>query len=393
MVTFACDDAAVETLIRELADRVVALGGQINADAEISCGNGNLSIRSQATGGGDEKLIFVPETALIIASQVSFGLLGNEIILRSVDGEMGQERRSLLDLMVEIYNLTGKIAEFRAASPFLAFAQNSRISTHLLAGRHVPFEAPEAGSPDFDDHVVKLFMKSRTLGYKFGGAREKTPVLMPVIDSLNHHPAGAQFQPVGNEGEKGLSVNVGHPLDGSTECFALYGLYDPLDTCLFYAYVEPNTPFVRSVPCVLEAEGLGRITVEARAGAKYRGPLAKEIRDLRLFMPLVTAEAPGHVRLSHLIIPGPTRKFALRRVLGEVIKLLDPTQTNSVLMRRIVKAERDLLETNIAYYRDLDRILDSSSESPALAELRRLAPIQRANMQAYIDAINHPKGR
>ena len=215
---------------------------------------------------------------------------------------------------------------------------------------------------------------------------------MPVIDSLNHHPMGANFNPVREGGTKGLAVNMRRPLAGSTECFARYGLYDALDTYLHYAYVEPNAPFLRSVPCDLEVSGLGRITVRSAAGAKYDGPLAKEIQNLRIFMPRVTPEAPDQISVSHLIVPWPGRKFALRRVLTEIMKLFDPTQNDDLLIRRVGAAERDLLTQNIAYYQDLDRILEAGVLDTALTALHQLATIQHARIQAYIDAINTPDG-
>jgi hypothetical protein len=274
MASFLCDNTAVESLLRKLTDQVVALGGRISADAEIICEKGNLSIEYRVEGDAKTELIFLPEAALIPVSPVSFSLQGDEIVVRTIDGEVDAERRSLLDLMVRIFNLTGKIRNFRSASPQLSLAQSPDVLLHPMAGRPKPKKQPEPDTPEFDAHVVDLFIKSRTLGYKFGGTGKKTPVLMPIIDSFNHHPISANFLPAGDGEEKGLSVNVSRPLDGSTECFARYGLYDALDTYLHYAYVEPNTPFLRSAPCDLEVAGLGRITVRSAAGAKYDGPLA-----------------------------------------------------------------------------------------------------------------------
>lgn len=388
MASFACDNNAVESLLRKLANQVIALGGRLSADAEIGCEDGNLSIRSRTANGAKGELVAVPEAALIPVSQASFTLQGDDIVARPVDGEMDRNRRSLLQLMTEIYNLTGKIKSFRATSPRLCLAHSPEVLAHLLAGRHIPDKPPQ---PDEDDQVVRLFIKSRTLGYSFDGA-PKTPVLMPLIDSLNHHHSGANFRPVKEKGETGLAVNVSRPIAGSTECFARYGLYDAHDTYLNYAYVEPNTPFLLSVSCDLGVPDLGRITVRSASGVIYDGPLAKEIRDLRAFMPRVTPEAPDHIRVSHLIVPWPARKFALRRVLAEIIKLFDLAQNKDMLVRRVALAERDLLTQNIAYYRDLDRFLKLGAQNAALAAPRQLATIQHARIQAYIDTINTPNG-
>lgn len=390
MASIICDSAAVEPLLRKLVDLIIELGGRISADAVIICQNGNLSIEYRAEGDAKTELIFLPEAALVPVSPVSFSLQGDEIAVQAIDEEMDEKRRSLLDLMVQLYNLTGKIGDFRSASPRLCLTQSPDVLQHLLAGRPALNKQPKPDAPEFDAHVVELFIKSRTLGYKFGGTVKKTPVLMPIIDSFNHHPRGAAFRPVKEGGAKGLAVGVSRPLDGSTECFAHYGLYDALDTYLQYAYVEPNTPFLRSVPCDLEVAGLGRITVQSVAGAKYDGALAEEIRDLRIFMPRVTPEAPDHLRVSHLIVPWPARKLALRRVLAEVIKLFDPAQDKDMLVRRVAAAERDLLMQNIAYYQDLGRILDAHAQNASITALRQLAAIQRARIQTYIDAINKP---
>jgi hypothetical protein len=390
MASIICDNAAVEPLLRKLVDQIIELGGRISADAEIICQNGNLSIEYRVEGDAKTELIFLPEAALIPVSPVSFSLQGDEIIVQAIDGEMNAERRSLLDLMVRIYNLTGKIRNFRSASPRLSLALSPDVLQHLLAGRPAPKKQPEPDAPEYDAHVVGLFMKSRTLGYKFSGTSKKTPVLMPIIDAFNHHLMGAAFRSVRDGDAEGLALGISRPMAGSSECFAMYGFYDALDTYRQYAYVDQNAPFLRSAPCELEIADIGRITVQSLAGAKYDGPLAKELQSLRIFMPRVALLAPGHVRISHLIIPGPKRKFALRRVLAEIIKALDPSRTDNSLTRSVAEAERYVLTRNMAFYRDLDRMLDSRPPDSTTSALRQLAVIQRARIQTYIDAINQP---
>ncbi len=393
MAKLICDYAAVESLLHQLISQVLELGGRISADAEIVCKGGNLSIECRTDVSPEAELVFVPETALIPMSRVSMSVQDDQLVIHAIEGELDSKRRSLLDLMVHLFNLTGKIRDFRASSPRLSLLGHGHILEHLLAGRHKREPQPAPGTPEFGAFVADLFFKSRVLGYSFSGDTEKTLALMPIIDSLNHHPMGTDFRKTKKEkGAAGLAVRASRPVAGSTECFAIYGFYDTLDSYLQYAYVDQNTRFLRSVPCELNVTGVGRVTVQARAAAKYDGPLAKEIRSLRIFMPRVTLLAPDHIQLSHLIIPWPERRFALRRVLAEIFKMLDPSRPGNALMAGIAQAERDLLAQNLAYYNELERMIDPSLPDSTATALRQLVSIQRARIQAYIDAINQPTG-
>lgn len=391
MASIICDNAAVKPLLQELVAQVLDLGGRVSDYAEIVCRNGNLSIECSADASPETELCFVPEAALIPMSLVSMSVLDDQLVIQAMDGELDPRRRSLLDLMVRIFNITGKIRDFREASPRLSFLGHRHILEHLLAGRQLRERKPAPGTLAFGTFVAVRFFKARVLGYRFSEMTEKTSVLMPILDSLNHHPAGAGYRPTNNQdGTRGLAVSVNRPVAGSKENFARYGFYDALDTYLQYTYVDENTRFLRSVPCEFDVAGVGRVTVQARPAAKYDGPLAKELQGLRIFMPRVTLLAPGHIQLSQLIVPWPERRFTLRRILVEIFKGLDPSRPGNSLVASVVQAEQNLLARNLAYYQELERMIDSSVPDSAASTLRELVAIQRARIKAYVEAINRP---
>lgn len=397
MVTFVCDDRRAEQLLEKLARQVVDTGGWLDPEMQIRCEDGNLSILSDRQADSADTLIALPEATLLPVERGEFYLSGDDLCFRPSGSGLSRERSRLLDTMLEIYNVTGKIARHRATSPWLVLAGAPQILRGLVAGRAdapVPkkfLDLFESGA--FDPLTIECFVKTRVLGFKDATGRNPEPVIMPVIDFINHHPRSPGFQ-IGSGRAAAGQIAVLHstPVDGSRECFVRYGLYDAYDTYLMYSYVNEIAPFVRSVPLTIDLKGLGAITVRSVIGVRPRDKIPDHLADLRGLMPVVRKLADRRLSVSHLIIPSGVPKFALRRILAELIRSLGPSLSNDAIQRHLATAEMAVLSTNIRFYENLVRSLDNdghtSSTASATAVVRQLAELQLSKIHDYIAAIN-----
>jgi hypothetical protein len=391
---FTCDDHGIEKLLVRLARDVSALGGGIHPEVQISCEDGDLSIRADGALALKTPLISVPEPALLPVDEIGFVVRDDELGLASPQTHLSPARRRLLDTMLEIYRRTGKIGSHRATSPWLALAHEPTILERLVQGRAT---APAIRNfhRDFlegryDELTTKSFIKTRTLGFRLG-AQRPTPVLMPIIDFVNHHPGAPGFRTgTDSTGIRRVAIQQANPIAASAECYVRYGNYDALDTYLVYGFVEQSAPFVRSVPLNFQLDGIGTIEVHSAIGsnkAAGSGKLPPHLQAVRQFMPAVQPVSETHLILSHLMIPAGPPEFALRRILQELLVGMRPNLDQVGLQNYVAKAESEIISRNIAFYEQLIRLdepkSDTSTDRSAVSTVRQMAEIQLAKLQEY----------
>lgn len=392
MITYACDDQEVEKLLARLVRDVTELGAWIHPETRICCQQGELSISAENSVPAKEPLISLTEQTLLPVQEFEFVVRDGELRLATLPTHLSPERRSLLDTMLEIYSLTRKIASHRASSPWLVLAKRANVLEGLVEGRATAplVKRLHAGCRDGDnDQLVSIsFIKTRTLGFK-KSPQTSVPVLMPVIDFINHHPAAPGFQTgPDTRGNRGIGVLKATPIASSTECFVRYGLYDALDTYLVYGFVEESAPFVRSVPLDIDLDGIGRIEVHSSIGTrKAAGKLPPHLDAVRQFMPAVRPSGPGQLVVSHLLVPAGPPVFGLRRILEELIGLMRAGLDPIALQSRVVAAEAQIISRNVEFYKKLIRRFGPDSEASCdqapLATVKRLAEIQLAKLDEY----------
>jgi hypothetical protein len=194
------------------------------------------------------------------------------------------EQRELLRLHGALYNATGKLRWWRTEHPARLVESCSAVAEALAPLKphhgkgHQEFTSAEA---------IAGFLATRSFGWKPEGEDGKRrPVLLPLIDLVNHHHRGAPYRIEGGA----MRMATAQP-ESSGECFAHYGhRRDGLDLALHYGHADPSTPFAHCAPLQISVEGVGLIQVEHQEQRPPAHPLDA---------PRVGLEEGG-VRLSHL---------------------------------------------------------------------------------------------
>ena len=113
MVKFVCNDRKVEIALRRLCSLVFANGGMIDEGLTILCQGGRLSIEGPEHMPEGKRIIFIPEGCLVPVKKGRLMLGGNRILVNPDAKSLKSVRMELLATMVQLFNLTGKIARQR----------------------------------------------------------------------------------------------------------------------------------------------------------------------------------------------------------------------------------------------------------------------------------------
>ena len=275
-------------------------GAQIHPGLCIVERGGHFTIYCTTTDiTAGQHLFHLPLALLIPVDGIQWADSQQTLALAATPDHLSTVQRQLLDLHIELYNLTKKLEWAVHNHPQIAL----QSAPHLLSMLSL-IQPDFTGTPA---KVADVFLQTRVFHLTVASdADAGKNVLMPLIELLNHHPKGAAFQ-VGNGA---LFMAVKQPM-GQTECFARYGGHrDALDLALHYGYADLNTPFAHSAPVKVTVRGLAHIRVQ---GLRMKAAHA-------LTPPRITLEEGGVV-LSHLVCDRqhPQR---LNAVLHLVVQLL-----------------------------------------------------------------------
>jgi hypothetical protein len=262
----------------------------------------------------------------------------------------------------------------------------SRTTTDFLQGRF-DFLHDESTAKKLGEFICESFIGSRAILQEYEGYAEPVPVYMPIIDCLNHDSRAFDFLgSAASDSRSFLQIANFQSADGGDQCFVSYGNYDRIDAFLNYGFILRKTFFVRSVPLEFEIEGVGKIIVNSLPGFQNKNRLHQELEDIRNFVPVGNTDTDGNMVLSHLLIPGPDRPFALHRVLMAVIGAYAGQNTpKEQVMAEVRNAERIILRENIAFYEDLlGNLADKTSGPERLhQQICQIAELQLEHLRGY----------
>lgn len=382
MITIVSDQPKLQRELESLVEQAVRGGAWFHEDLRLIAENGSVRVESSLPAGRDDLMISLPEEILLPLDEIRMSLSGDEIVIDSFADTATPERRRLFETVIRIYNLCGKIPAHRAASPRFAFPADGEIARLITAGRGAGKDTTETAS----DPLLDDFIQCRLFSHEDGSGKRRK-VLMPMIDFYNHHPdAHGYLNETARHPDQPL-IGVSHwkAAADQRECFVCYSLFDAFDMSIHYGYLERGCRFVKSVPLKIELEGVGKLRVISAGAASLRCELPSRLRDLRAWMPVVTRSSPQEIELSHLIIPGPSDRHALRRVLASMISAWKPGMDLEAVAELVASAERTVLAENIRCYEQLAEALGSGLESsPSLAQsILEMATLQLRLLHSY----------
>lgn len=351
MVTISSDSTAVANAITRLLESLGKHGARFNDRLAIICRNGELSIRTKAIVPPEQVLIGLPAECLLPVDDFQLSLSGNVIRISDHNPAISPERREIMERVIEVFNLTGKVSRHRFSTLFSLRRVRPEVYALLCSGRIPQAEQPPV-RPTRNDPAIDDLLDTRTLVYRLDPASSRhTLVMMPVLDYCNHHPFAPPYCPaIDPAGRRMLTTRAFSPDPVTRECFARYGIYDSYDCFLHYGFIDQQTPFVISIPLEIAVPSLGTLTIHSRPAHTPHTQLPAEIADLWFYLPAFAVDKAGRsAEVSHLMIPQGNAPDALRRILAVILRQIEPALTGRSSTAIIETIEQQILSANVEF--------------------------------------------
>ena len=390
MVSIAADDWSVERSLQKNIELAEGDGAEFSDDLCVKCVKGYLSLEAPPESFG-KLLIRLPWDCLVPVQPFQLAVAGDHICISSHDAALTSGCIARMEAILELFNLANKFAEHRRASPWSLIAANPELFSYIVqrqGARDAILERLIAYG-NVETLMLQTFLNTRAYDYRLQSSNLETgqapsyPVLMPVLDLMNHHIYGAPYRDLGEAERRGLTMCRSAPLAG-IECFACYGPYDSFDMWLSYNFVDGRVPFVCSVAMRIGLPHLG--TIRMGKVAKSRAATPVSVTDL-FYVPKVLARGGNDIETASLLIPGPEHPTALRRALRHLITEMSPGHPRQNDL--VLHAEEQIVAANRSYYSKLSAFLKTLRltdilHQPISDNFIRLCELQLARIQTYV---------
>jgi hypothetical protein len=344
------EQAAVTAVLADLVSQIIDGGGLVHEGLCLHERGGSMwaSVDMGAVADTEAPLIHVPE-ALLVPTDGLRWVRPDAFDLSSGHEALSPTRRRILDSMLELYRLTGKMDEAARSLVRMVLPIDSPLFLTIKRAH------PAVDSQGLSRDPASALLDTRTLLYSSradatqsveleAAMPASSSVLMPLVELLNHHGNGAPFSTRAG----GVKVKV-RSIGAGAECYARYGYYDAMSLLLFYGYVDLQPRFVQSIACQLNVDGFGSLVIKRQ---DHRPPL-----DL----PWIERQ-DGRMTVSHLNfdIESPRRAVSTLRVLAAG---LHPKASAADLDRFALTAWIAVCDTNTLHYREIIGLIGSPAVS------------------------------
>lgn len=398
VVKIVSDNKQAEKILKDIAEIITAHGAYLDEDMQIHCKDGGISVHSP--NDKPRRLFQLPHDVLIPYENFDIGIKKNEFVLKGTKKETPEHLTKLIEHMLALYNATDQLQNLCNASPWIACKQHTGIINMLLQNREGDdirdLETALQDPVDEEALTKHVFFRTRLMKLRLHKVfRKYVPVLLPLVDSLNHHLRGCTFTndyPEDQEDTKASLIVPYVPVEGSDECFAKYRRMDSMDTYIDYAFIDQNTPMVRSIPLQIKLENIGTLQIRALDGYMKAEEIPERLQDLLFYMPTMTIDHKrNHIELSHIYIPQKAALRSLRRIIRYVLQNLKPDIDPETETKSMLTIEKEIVQANHTYYCKLQKLAAENKGPDIHEDLTRIIDLQLEKIENYKNLIGNIK--
>lgn len=390
MTEVVSSNPKIISIFLEMQEIITKQGGFFHPEVRIVEDNGNLTVESSLNSDVNDDIFYVPSSCLCNIDDFKITLDGDRLAAVEKHEDVTAIHKQMCALMLDLFNEAKKISSHRDTFPLPLLRNPTALEFFDKKFPGLASKYENISNTNAEELLVSSFLKSRYLDVADSG-RDDLHVLMPFIDTLNHHIASPGYQTEYDEDKHptGLRVKHSKPLADSNECFVHYTNLDPMMRYFSFGYVENNFLYIRSIPITLDLPEIGKITVgnfEANSHEKYLS-FPKQLLNIKIFAPQAV-KRDNLLLVDRLLIPADIRPAALRRILEVlIIALAGKSLERELTGKLIAKAESTVLEKNIAYINEMSllaRSLESSDVPKVMVEdLKELTELQLELLNTY----------
>ncbi|MDR5887794.1 class I SAM-dependent methyltransferase [Vreelandella janggokensis] len=349
-------EAATLAPMRHICEVLSQQGAWFHPQLRIHAEGGSLSLHGDP-GTPRASYLRVPMALMPHLECFDVTIKGNAFHCQPNGKPLLSHHHEMMESMIELYNVTDKVALWRDSLPFLAWQGEPALQRLITLRSHdqrFPRYQRLAAEGDNETLLVESFIGSRKFRLRkqhlqtldVRGIQGKRNVLLPVIDCLNHHLDTDGFTTLTDGGEPVMRT-FHQPAKDNGELLVRYNYYDAVDTLLTYGFMDAASYWIASAPMTLEV-GNHQIDVKTNK-VLNENALPFDIVDLRHYVPIVAPQNQNLTRITKLMLC--TQKpFSLRRVLTYLVYQLGLAHTELVAQQQVAVLERQVIEQNHAWW-------------------------------------------
>lgn len=380
-------DSQLKDLLLQLTEMLIANGAAFNPRLQIVYDDNGLSLHT--TGGEDfsSEYLSVPTELMPSIDDYQFSIENGKIRCIPIQ-ETSDVKKILMELMVQIYNLTDKIGLQAISSPFYNLRGHYELLNELVrvrANSKTERYLSLIRQNEWDTLLVETFLNSRVFKLKDRENLFFYPVLIPVIDYCNHRHEAKSFKL--NENRKRISI-IADGNEKANQIYVRYNDFDYLDTFLTYGFVEENAPFLFSIPVTVTLESGMRLSFTGSV-QKPKKKLPDWMKSLNSMPVLVKQEKDGFT-FSSIAIPNQKNPNKFRKILNMILVMVEPKQSEAIREKDLVCIEEKIILENRFYYHSLQErmnpiITDTNVSKYMKKQLRYLCSFSLEHLKNHKD--------
>ena len=240
------EDPIVADLLLGTIELVLQSGGWVHPGARFVERSGHLSVH--LTTDDERPLLQIPREAFVRVDAITWNHDADRLEVLDLPDDLGDAELPMLYLQTALHNQCGKLPWLREHHPAVA-----ALPAHIV-------DAVVRIEPGFRRTTMSttdLLFSNRCFRLALADDLDPQRVLIPLIDLLNHHGAGATAQWDGSA----FDLMPSRPF-GTTECALDYGLRrDAIEMALVYGFLDESATWVHSAPIDTQVDGVGRVIV------------------------------------------------------------------------------------------------------------------------------------
>lgn len=400
MVQYLCANTKAEDVFREICRLIAENGGFVHDDLVIEQKDRNVTLRVPEAVDDNAIVIKLPRPLLLPYAKFNIDIEGDTYVLRDCEGSVTALQRTLMELMLELYNLTGKFSEHREISVLQLIHKDPQVIKWILSARDPASLAliDDMARQSFDEALKKSFFKTRVIGIRSEDpdVATKEQCLMPLVDFINHHFRANIFN-LPADAHSDLTILKSTPVEGSDECYVRYSNLDALDSLLNYDFPDAHAVFVRSVPLKIELEGVGVCEIKSNLShVKHDvAQLPSALKGLGMYLPQIAAnDAAKNVEFSFVMIPQAGAPKSMRRILAAGMGMIAPDASHDQVLEYVAILEKEIIRHNIIFYNNLREKLAAHDKVDGCGAIydrvNEMIDYQLSNIRKYpfIDAVD-----
>jgi len=226
------DDDVVADLLAGTLEIIREAGGFIAPSTRLIARQGQLSVESAAEN--DAPMFRIPRECFVRVDRVTWAEQEGRMVIVEVPEEFTDIETEMLYLQVALHNACGKLEWMTNTHPSL----DPSLPDDLVAAVRelVPsFRNPMMAATD-------VLWANRCFRIPLSEGQVTERVLIPVVDLLNHHSAGALADWTGED----FVITTSKPFD-TNECALDYGMNrDALEMALVYGFSDHSASSLTS---------------------------------------------------------------------------------------------------------------------------------------------------